>query len=410
MAEPLILDPLDGYRAFRDDSSEAAWSQTAQLIGLGVQLRSGETLLEGLTPEVERLKLPRVSSIEPMTPTVLADRLRSQPFAFRAVPFFIEGLPFPPDLDLGRISPDILRWIQPIMWEELANSDQPNPNGAVALLFVNLFSNREINRVASAAVLQPLLTEVPPFIHSILVDGCFSGAETIRHLAANTLARFDPENPALSALVGEGEADPGRDPAHTSTIIHGTWGRWKKPRSRGAKWWEPGSNFFNYIRDEVSADLYAGNHYYRWSGGYHNQDRAQGAEGLRRWCAVHHVSRFDVLYAHSYGAALALLASMPGEHYPPIRARVAMLLSAPAVIPAGCDFSGFTRVLSLRSRFDFVLLADGTIGSFQNPIEELRAPIPFWYGHGATHSRFVWRRLEIARELRFELDNTPWKP
>jgi hypothetical protein len=394
MTEPLILDPLAGDRAFRDDSVEAAWSQAAQLIGLGVQLRGDSPLLASLESAVERLRVPRVPPIEPIPPAAVTENLRARGLSFGTE---TEYAPAPP-------------WSQAFLWDELARSTEPDPMGAVALLYASLFSQHEINRVAAAVTLQPLLTELPSFIHSILVDGCFSEAETIRHLAADALARFDPQNPALLALTGREETEIGGDPAHTSTVVHGTWARWKRDGRVGGKWWEPGSKFFNYVRDEVSADLYAGDHYFRWSGGYHDQDRTQGAEGLRRWCAVHHVSRFDVLYTHSYGATLALLASMPGGHYPPIRARVAMLLSAPAVIPPGCDCSGFTRVLSLRSAFDFVLIMNRTIGSFPAPIEELRAPIPPWYGHGATHNRLVWRRLGIAAELKFELKNTPWRP
>src|SRR6266568_8517205 len=147
MTEPLILDPLPGDRAFRDDSSEAAWSQAAQLIGLGVQLRGDGTLLEGLASEVERLKLPKVSAIELMEPATLTENLRSGHY------FFEQGSRY--------IEPDSYPFSRYIRWETLFLSTEPDPMHAVALLYASLFSRREINRVAAAVALQPLLTELP---------------------------------------------------------------------------------------------------------------------------------------------------------------------------------------------------------------------------------------------------------
>src|SRR5262245_54048500 len=98
MTEPLILDPLDGGRAFRDESAEAAWSQAAQLIGLGVQLRGDSRLLEGLASEAARLNLPRVSTIEPIHPARLEENLQGRQLFFEP--------------NQGIFAPDRLRWTQ----------------------------------------------------------------------------------------------------------------------------------------------------------------------------------------------------------------------------------------------------------------------------------------------------------
>lgn len=395
MAEMLILDPLPGDRAFLDVSAEAAWSQAAQLIGVGVQLRGDGYLIDQLEEEVGRLRLPRVASTDGVDVEQVLSRV---PLANRT--FEQRGLIYPEELGS----------VQTRLWEEARVGD--DLNAAPALLYTSLFSRHEITRVAAAVALRPLMFVIPAFLDSILVDGCISNSETVRHLAADAVARFNPENAVLAELIASDDDDSDDGPAHTSTMIHGTWARWEKPGRRRPSWWRPGSKFFKFVRDEarLSPDLYAGEHYPRWSGGYHEQDRIQGAEGLRRWCAVHTAPQLNVVYAHSYGAQVLLSASGPGVKYPPISARVAMLLSAPAVIPPDADTDQFDRILSLRTHFDVVLLADGSPQSYPPPIEELRAPIRPWYGHGATHSRFVWRWLHIARELKFEFDNTPRRP
>ncbi|MBI3678994.1 MAG: hypothetical protein HY235_01080, partial [Acidobacteria bacterium] len=124
--------------------------------------------------------------------------------------------------------------------------------------------------------------------------------ELERDLAATALARVAPEHPALGPLrKGKIPAKPPK-PAHTITIIHGTW-------ASGNAWYQPNGDFFNYI-GTLRPDLYSNGDFFRWTGGYSDAARTDGGKRLVEWVAAHNEAGLDLI-AHSHGASVCMLAT-----------------------------------------------------------------------------------------------------
>jgi hypothetical protein len=388
--DPIITTPLPGDECFFAVSQAARWSQAAQLIGLSTQLRGDASLLEEMGDARERLRLPRVDSIDPI------DLVESESLD--------RALEIPEEPTLG-----FMRRNEYELWRE-ASSDG-DAAAATRLIYLSLRDPHEFVRIAAAVSWAAIARESPPLVLDILRAGCESPLETARHLAANALADVAPSDPALSELVEDEPFDGPPEPVRTSLLVHGTWSRWPKKLRRGGKrWWEPGGGFHRYVRRHASPDLYNGRNTFRWSGVYDQRGRDEGTEGLRRWAALGGVDHFDVLYAHSYGGTLALAATEDGTN-PGIKIRLLLLLSTPGHLPPGTDWSRISRAVSLRTTFDLVLLADRSANALPPPVELLKLPgLTTWFAHGATHSVRVWKRYGIADEVKFESSQTPWPP
>jgi hypothetical protein len=255
---------------------------------------------------------------------------------------------------------------------------------AAVLAHAALDHPHELVRVAAAHTALTVTTETAK-PYAILVEGTRSDDELVRDLAATALARYRPEDAALRELTIE-PAPPGEGKAYTSTLIHGTF-------AANGTWWPPRGSFWNYIDQAVWNDLYSGNDFYKWSGGYSNGARDQGADLLVAWIRSHNAVDLSFM-AHSHGTSVSMLASWRGVTF-----GRAVFLSSP-VHPAlyNMNFAAVRKVVSIRVKMDLVLLADGSGSRFTDPRYNEHV-LPVWFNHSATHDPAIWKKYNVPAML-----------
>jgi pimeloyl-ACP methyl ester carboxylesterase len=276
---------------------------------------------------------------------------------------------------------DPKRWAQAYadLGDELYKA--PTPETAAALMELCLSHPDELTRVAAASAYFSLSAE-PQKLIKILVQGTRSQEPLVRNVAATALAHIAPDHASLRPLTKYKPPRRGREPAHTSTIVHGTF-------AAGSTWWQPGGDFHTYLGTQVLNDLYSGADRFGWSGGYSDGARAQAAADLVGWVNAHNVPGLD-LFGHSHGGNVMMLATHGG-----LNAGKLVLLSCPVHIHKYLpDFSHVSRVISIHVKHDLVILADGGGQRFNHPqIEE--HVLPIWFDHSATHEPAVWKKHKI---------------
>ena len=229
----------------------------------------------------------------------------------------------------------------------------------------------------------------------MLVDGTLSSSDTVRTLAAHALARVGGEHPALDRLTDSDDQAGPPEPARTSITVHGTFARLR------TRWWKPGSEFHSYLLERCSRDLYGGSDHFRWDGRYNEACRAAAASDLATWCRSHGVRRLDTVYAHSHGGNVALTAAQEDG----VRTGLMVLMSTPAQSRTDEQwesiFSRTRRIVSLRSRFDLVVLADRSRLRFNARVRQLLPP-GLWFTHGSLLETATWERHDLPNEIAYE--------
>jgi hypothetical protein len=368
-------NPPRGPEAFASlDDPEAVQAQAAILLAVGAQLRGDSAALQARSAmaaqpsnmyyrdELEEFPIPRLAPPgRRLSPRAAMEQR------------FGEDLTAATERDAGALA---------TMAEDLYMTQ--STMSAAALAQAAMDHPHELVRVSAAHAALALTTE-PARPYEILVQGTRSDDELIRDLAATALARYRPDDPALRALTIEPQA-PSEGTAYTSTLIHGTWA------AKGT-WWPPHGNFWDYIDQNVWNDLYAGPDAYQWSGGYSNGARDQGADLLVAWINSHSASDLSFM-AHSHGTSVSMLASWRGVTF-----GKAVFLSSP-VHPSlyNMNFSAVQKVVSIRVKFDLVLLADGSGSRFTDPRYNEHV-LPVWFNHSATHDPAVWIKYKIPTML-----------
>jgi len=261
-----------------------------------------------------------------------------------------------------------------------------NPQTAAALLEVGLRHPDPLVRVTAAAS-YPTVAVDPALPIRILEEGVQSHDRLVRDVAAHALARLDPRNPFLARLLASTMRRSRLRPSRTSTIVHGTW-------ARGSSWWQPPSGeFWKYLHDNVSPDLYGAANRFEWSGGYSDAARGLGADDLRTWVLRGGLDGLDV-FAHSHGGSVAMLATQAGT-----RIGKLVLLSCPVHWPKYAPhFSRVTTPVSIRVRLDLVILADGGGQRFHD-MRIQQHVLPVWFDHFTTHEPDTWERYDIKSML-----------
>ena len=245
----------------------------------------------------------------------------------------------------------------------------------------------------------PARLPLPGRATEVLMRGAGDQDELVRDIAVSALegARFhfenqtgpDPgrEGPPYDldrSGTGNPSAPNDRPGGRFSIVVHGTFARW-------VGWWRPGRTFPTFLRAQVAPNLYAGKRPFYWSGIYSHHARELGAGDLAAWASK--LGPLDHVFAHSHGGTVAMMASQRG-----VRMNKLVLLSCPVHTPYTPDFGSIRKVVSVRTRLDLVILADGGRQRFRDPrINE--HVLPLWFTHKATRQTEVWRRHKIAAML-----------
>lgn len=98
---------------------------------------------------------------------------------------------------------------------------------------------------------------------------------------------------------------------------------------------------------------------------------------------------------HSHGGSVAMLMSwQPSATFDQL-----VLLSCP-VHPAkySVNFGKVKKVVSVRVKFDLVLLADGS-GSHFSDARYNEHVLPVWFNHSATHDPAIWQQYKVSAML-----------
>src|SRR6185436_7034508 len=362
-------NPPRGPAAFASlEDPEAVQAQAAILLAVGAEMSGDRAAVQGMS----------AAAAQPMD-MLLADELEEFPIP-RLVP---PGRRMSPRVAMerryGRNEPRMMVQIAEDLYRTRSST------AAAALAHAAMEHPHELVRVAAAHAALAVTTE-PAQPYAILVEGTSSEDELTRDVAATALARYNPEDPALRALVGEPEL-PTPGIAHTSTLVHGTW-------AANGTWWPPNGNFWDYIDQNVLLnDLYANNDYYKWSGGYSRGARDQGADLLTTWINAHGVNDLSLM-AHSHGASVTMLASWRGVTF----GRVVFLSSPVHPSLYNMNFAAVQKVTSIRVKMDLVLLADRSGARFSDPRYNEHV-LPVWFNHSATHDPAVWVRHNVPTML-----------
>jgi hypothetical protein len=111
--------------------------------------------------------------------------------------------------------------------------------------------------------------------------------------------------------------------------------------------------------------------------------RAEAAVELLDWITSRDLDGLS-LFTHSHGGSVAMLATQGA-----LTVGELVLLSCPVHPEYAPNFANVSRTVSVRVKWDLVILADGGGQRFEDPrIEE--HVLPIWFNHSATHSPVVW--------------------
>lgn len=375
---PAVAEPLRGPAAFAQISEAASQSQAAILLLVGRQMREddasrrdrlevAESPAPSDLPEGESFPIPRLRpSHDVFTAHVVRSRVKAA---------------------YGAISPkrtDAMAKAYASCAERLYQS--PRADTAAELMEMCLVHPRELVRIAAAYAYFPMTADPSRCVRH-LVRGLKSADALEADLAATALAQVSPEHAALRRLSRKRIRRGGRRPAHTLTLVHGTW-------ASDAEWYQPpAGSFFSFVKG-LRPDLYDGADFFLWSGGYSDGARAQGAVDLKAWVDAHNEDGLDIM-GHSHGANVILRATQLG-----MTAGRVVLLSCP--VHAGKYFPDLARVrqpiYSVRVKLDLVILADRGGQRFHDPaIQEVVLPI--WFDHSASHEPAVWQQHGVAQKV-----------
>ncbi|MBT2453056.1 hypothetical protein J7F03_39750 [Streptomyces sp. ISL-43] len=441
MTDPVIEQPLPGEAAFARDDDTAAWSQAAQIIGLGLQLLNQREVIKAESEDAHVLEIPEIPDLwrspqnaENHFPPVAVEQYLEHhlkmrlPFDWAARTGWAQPIASP------YLSPD--RWwegevgaltgeVMPRLYEQVLQGHD-RASAAAALVSMGQLSRHRIVRVASAAIaaqLGPVLWW--PTVEA-LAEGCIFGSETVEHMAADALFTIAPAHPVVTELLtaAEAEGDSDTSPAGTSITVHGTWSRIRKtPRPA---WWRPGDKLFNYLKREpgtdepcdttltaVGQDLYTRSDYYAWTGQYALESREKAAYELASWAAHHDVKRFKKVITHSHGGNVALSAAKYG-----MSADLIVLLCTPPHPRSGDDWGVISkrvgRLVSIRPKFDFVVLLDrcrtASTGQWvprEFPADRVANLKAAWFGHRVLTHPETWIKYSLAHEVAREFTAIP---
>lgn len=385
--DPLIEEPRLGVNAFLDDSEVGYWSLAAQLVGMVVRMRGVDRDDEEEQRSLDDLLVPRLMPIDRMSRSQRSELDDTRwigyypDFRYRSTG--IPGsLPFNLEAVYGRGLID-------------REARGEASLAALSLLATCLRHPAEIVRVVAAAGLVEFVEDGVADAEAVLAEGCRSNSETVQVLAADALARSNPDHPAIRALLRSNDGNEPSQPMNTSLCVHGTWARHR------SSWWRPGTAFHDYIRTNVASDLYNGDDHFRWTGGYSGGARAAAAHDLGTWLAQHDVDELNFAFAHSHGGNVVLDAASTGM----ASAALLVLLHVPAIERTAATWTSIQgqirRIVCLRTRFDFVVALDGSGHRFGPQVRDLTVP-GVWFSHDAMLNPKVWKKHNLPRELAYE--------
>jgi hypothetical protein len=386
-----VVDPIPCPEAFGENGESASYSQAALLLALAIVLKPQYQALLATLVESAPFSLPELRRVEQPVPGEHFARVLSA--AERQV------FDTPAHELQHRAAEDLYR----------RPAEYGNVDGALRLIAASFVGPDELVRVAAAVSTLDLVDTSDAAVWTLVKAAMRSPSALVRAIATTALMRHEHSLRSSRWLVWQvlqrvqqvanalwRSRDVSGPPQlqsadDLSCIVHGTV---FKPVGRQIEeWWKPGTgDFHEYLRQGPRPNVYSGPDYYRWSGGWNDFARSEAVEKLGAWIRGHGNSQLDI-FAHSHGCNVAMLVTRD------VKVRQLVLLSCPVHSLYEPDFSNVSDVVSIRVRWDLVILADRGDQKFRD--SRIREHIlPFWYGaHDSCRRSSTWRSQDLAKHL-----------
>jgi hypothetical protein len=384
MYEEDIIEPISCPEAFREGGETAMYSQGAFLLLLGIILNAEHREL------LKELKDPRPFEfplLEPIPKQVDSDRFWR---------LLAESKKFAKE---DKSTLDSLRFEKA---KSLYQSQGVNVaiENAVSLLALSLMHPNELIRVTAAVSTLDLVCNPTVAFITLIESVMKSRSELIRSIAITSLSRSKKGSLYLKLYKSYKSLNIffrrsprknwkfRRKGGFDSTIVHGTL--FSSVGHPIDEWWAPVSGeFHDYIKNGSRPNVYSGEDYFYWSGGWSDHAREDAAKKFVCWAKRHNASDFDVL-AHSHGCNVTMLASNN------LRLGKLVLMSCP--VHWGTyqpDFNNVSKVILIRIKWDFVIMADRGGQRFHDSrIHE--HVLPLWFGrHESSRKSNTWRNRQL---------------
>ena len=378
MQRSTVERPTPGHIAFQENNEETAQSQSAFILLLSDRLVGGYRGVgrkeENHDDAYRKLEVP---DIEP-----LKRRVESS-FVMRQL--------FRPPMLVNDIGPQ-----EPVMFHRGSLSSlaervykEQSSTAAMVLIGECLFHTDPLVRVSAAIAHSRICMEQGASI-SVIEQVAAGEDELSQQMAKSALAHMVPNHPLLETISQSESEDEPTDRSKISLLIHGTFSS-----EQVLSWWQPQGDFHSFIKQKVAPDLYSNDDYFRWSGAYTDKARKLAAEDLVEWSSGQGV--LNQVFAHSHGGNVAMLATKRG-----LKIEKLILLSCPFHRRYGPDFSNVKDVVSVRVRFDLVVLVDRLFSGARSSRRNKRIKdvlLDVWFDHSKTHDLDVWKKYDVVSKL-----------
>lgn len=302
-----------------------------------------------------------------------------------------------------------LREEQQILYKELHNEDQrrariagvafcilgvshpaPLVGVSAAISVLALCRRWHLRQRALARLLHALESTEDPLAERIAWAG-WSRAPEFR----SALPIADPLSGFLQGIAPRASGPQAE--TRTTILVHGTV--FQKHAAPLEEWWRPADaagnkqgEFHAYLEQGPRPNVYRHQDFYRWSGGWSDYARLEAAEKLVHWIDARGIESPDV-FAHSHGCNVAMLASQA-------RAMDRLVLMSCPVWPAYRPGNQVVKALSVRVKWDLVIMADGGAQRFPPDLGVTEHVLPLWFGlHEASRQGATWRKEKLDLQL-----------
>lgn len=299
------------------------------------------------------------------------------------------------------VQPEDLRWFGEQLFD-LEHSSRARV-AAIALPLICMVHPHPLIHVC-AAVASSTLARNPLRVgqsFNLLMDYSGSPNEMLQHLAFIGLSRAFKQGVSTGLrkassgfmnIFGSNANQVNTTPAaKDAVLVHGTV--LQKHGSPLDLWWKPPSgDLHQYLKNGSMSHLYTSADHFRWSGGWSEYAREEAADKLIYWLSSKGIQQPDVI-GHSHGCNVSMLASQTTD------LNRLILLSCP-VHWSSYRPGKVQDVLSIRTRWDLVIMADGGAQRFPSGIGIREHILPFWFtGHDESHSSGTWKSQNLDRLL-----------
>ena len=257
---------------------------------------------------------------------------------------------------------------------------KPSLEAAAALFEAAMRSAHPLVAVAGAAGARET-TRLRKEIRQTLQEAYKSKDVLTSKLALAAMGQMAPMAPVTSKrVIKTPKSRKRRRKSNTAVVTHGTW-------AAGNDWYRPGGDFYDALNAN-RPDLHVHDQSFRWSGGYSDGARRDGARLLQQWIPDQGLSAPD-FFAHSHGATVAHMATKGAS---PVRFDRLVVMGWPARARFFPDFSRVGRVIDVRVRMDLVILLDGGGQRFRTSAFPVETHRNGWFDHSSTHESAYWDR------------------